>query len=66
MRAVQQVFVWFSKILVISFLALVTANSYARVDASAPKLKADASAKSATRGLLFEIKSGDKVAYLFG
>ena len=66
MRAVQQVFVWFSKILIISLLALVTASSYARVDASAPKLKADASAKSATRGLLFEIKSGDKVAYLFG
>lgn len=66
MHVIPQIFVLFSRLLVISLLAFVTASSYARSEGAEPKLKAAASSKSETRGLLFEIKSGDKTGYLFG
>ncbi|MFZ6817087.1 TraB/GumN family protein [Undibacterium sp. Ji22W] len=70
MRFSQQVIATTSKILKISALvALFSLNSMSWAQSgqtTASKSSSVASKESATRGLLFEIKSGDKTAYLFG
>ncbi len=66
MYAIQKFLVIFFKLLMISFFALLGVDAKASDRSPIANAKVSAPAKSATRGLLFEIKSGDKVAYLFG
>jgi uncharacterized protein YbaP (TraB family) len=65
----QHISITISKFLVMSFLGLFAfLSSASHAEARVPKndTKAADATVSATRGLLFEIKSGKNVAYLFG
>ena len=65
MKYIQSFFTTMIQIITIGFLSYFATFSEAL--AQAPKQEATATVTdNATRGLLFEIKSGNKVAYLFG
>lgn len=66
MRMFHQIYTLFVKIIALGFLGFFVANVQAENLVRKADMQATASTKSDTRGLLYEIKSGDKVAYLFG
>jgi uncharacterized protein YbaP (TraB family) len=62
----HQIYTLFVKMIALGLLGFFVANAQAENVVGKVELQATASTKSDTRGLLYEIKSGDKVAYLFG
>jgi uncharacterized protein YbaP (TraB family) len=66
MRMFHQIYTLFVKVIALGFLGFFVANVQAGNLVRKVDMQATASTKSDTRGLLYEIKSGDNVAYLFG
>lgn len=66
MRMSHQIYTLFVKVIALGFLGFFVANVQAENVVRKVDMQATASTKSDTRGLLYEIKSGDNVAYLFG